>query len=49
MISTSTVQLFSKQVMHRNYVLQRPAKCTILHWCRHSSFSSNLNKKPSCG
>ena len=41
------VQLAS-YVGYRNYVFHWPTKCTILHWCRHKSFSSNLNKKPSC-
>ena len=39
----TTVSMSSiKQLMYRNYVLHRPTKCTILHWCRHKSFNSKL-------
>jgi len=38
----------ARPVGYRNYVLRWPTRCTIVHWCRHKSFSSNLNKKPSC-
>jgi len=40
----SIVQLFSKQVMYRNYVLHRRTKYTILHGCRHKVSAQILTR-----